>query len=231
MRLTCPSCAATYEVAESAIGPNGRKVRCRACGASWFEAPPATVQPAAPAATAEAPPPLPALAVSAPLGPAPVTGESGDAFAHAPPFTRPGHAWRGPLLLGALVLAVLLLGAATALIAWGPRQVAGALGLAERPVPLGIAITHQPDWRMIAGGSELFAVSGRIWNPTATAQPVPDVKAELKDARGRTVYSWTITRPVAQLGPGASIDFDGAAVDVPRSSQRIAVTFARGSER
>ena len=78
---------------------------------------------------------------------------------------------------------------------------------------------------MIAGGSELFAVSGRIWNPTATEQPVPDIRAELKNEAGKTVYSWTITRPQARLGPGKSIDFDAAAVDVPRSSSKIAVSF------
>ena len=81
---------------------------------------------------------------------------------------------------------------------------------------------------MIAGGSQLFAVSGRIWNPTAVEQPVPDIRAELKNAQGKIVYSWTITRPVPRLAPGASVNFDGAAVDVPPSSSKVNVTFAGG---
>jgi hypothetical protein len=132
---------------------------------------------------------------------------------------------KGPLIALGLVLLALLLGGAISLIAFGPSQVATGLGLSDRRVPLGIAITRQPDWRMIAGGSELFAVSGRIWNPTQTEQAVPDIRAELKDGAGRTVYAWTITRPQARLGPGKSIDFDAAAVDVPRSSSKIAVSF------
>lgn len=220
MRLACPNCAATYDVAESAIGPAGRKVRCRACGTSWFQPPVASIE--APPILEIPPAPAPVASIDPAAGP--------DPFAHAP-FLAARRAWRAPLLLGALVAAVLVLGIAVALVAWGPRQVAGALGLAERPVPLGIAITRQPDWRMIAGGSELFAVSGRIWNPTASSQPVPDIRAELKDARGRTVYNWTITRPVPQLAPGQKVEFDGAAVDVPRSSQRIAISFVRSGER
>jgi hypothetical protein len=108
----------------------------------------------------------------------------------------------------------------------GPQQIASRLGIGGRRVPLGIAITREPDWRMIAGGSQLFAVSGRIWNPTSVEQPVPDIRAELKDAQGHIVYHWTITRPVPRLAPGASVNFDGAAVDVPAASAKVNVTFA-----
>ena len=217
-RITCPNCAAGYDVPEGAIGPNGRKVRCRACGTSWIEEPRPLARPLA-ELLAESPPPPP---------PAP---EPEDVLAHATPFPPRRPLLRGPVLLGLLVFLVLALGVAVALVAWGPRQVAGALGIADKPVPLGISITRPPDWRMIAGGSELFAVSGRIWNPTNTVQPVPDIRAELRDMKGRSVYSWIITRPVARLAPGQSAEFDGAAVDVPRASQRIAVTFATPNSR
>ncbi|MFD2440012.1 zinc-ribbon domain-containing protein [Paracoccus kondratievae] len=38
MRLTCPRCAAQYEIAESAIPPAGREVECSACGHVWRQA-------------------------------------------------------------------------------------------------------------------------------------------------------------------------------------------------
>lgn len=37
MILTCPSCGTQYNVKDGAIPPEGRKVRCAACGDSWHE--------------------------------------------------------------------------------------------------------------------------------------------------------------------------------------------------
>lgn len=39
MRLTCPSCAASYDIKAEALGPAGRTVRCASCGTKWFATP------------------------------------------------------------------------------------------------------------------------------------------------------------------------------------------------
>ncbi|QIE54766.1 hypothetical protein G5B40_04505 [Pikeienuella piscinae] len=53
MRLTCPSCAAEYEIEPGAIGARGRRVRCASCAKEWFqEAPVASVAEAAAAVDA-----------------------------------------------------------------------------------------------------------------------------------------------------------------------------------
>jgi len=214
MQLTCPNCAASYDVPDHAIGPAGRKIRCRACDTSWHQPPLRTETPPAPPAAIVPPPPIAAAPVPASQ---PATAE-----ADTDVVPRPRRRW----LLPALVVLVVALGAAAALVAFGPQQVASQLGLAAGRVPLGIEITRQPDWRQIGGDTQLFAVSGRIWNPTNTEQAVPDIRAELKDRQGRRVYSWTITRPVARLAPGQAATFDGAAVDVPPASANVSVSFA-----
>jgi len=68
MILTCPKCATRYLVDDGEMRPEGRKVKCAACGEEWRvsadgedqSAPVATAPPAAPPAPEE-PPPAPEI--------------------------------------------------------------------------------------------------------------------------------------------------------------------------
>lgn len=65
MRITCPSCAATYEVPDERIGA-GRRLRCARCKHDWFVTPPPPEL-----APAPKPAPAPAPADAAPRAPEP----------------------------------------------------------------------------------------------------------------------------------------------------------------
>jgi predicted Zn finger-like uncharacterized protein len=61
MELACPNCETQFFVADNAIAPNGRKVRCSVCEHVWEAKPAPAAKPAAtPAPAAAAPPAKPA---------------------------------------------------------------------------------------------------------------------------------------------------------------------------
>ena len=62
--------------------------------------------------------------------------------------------------------------------------------------------------------------------PVAKRQRVPDIRAELRDAQGRLVYSWTITPEAPRLPPRGSIDFNSAKLDVPVNSEKLVLSFS-----
>ncbi len=90
MKIACPSCATTYEIAADTLGPAGRSVRCAKCGTSWHcqvpentaqeaaepvpEPPPAELDPDIAAFEAvDEPPEAPAVEIDDPVGPAEAT--------------------------------------------------------------------------------------------------------------------------------------------------------------
>jgi len=162
----------------------------------------------------------------------PVDDDQGDydAFAHRPPFRQrrnPARRWT----LIAVILGVLMIAAAGAISWLGTPGLFAKVGIPIGATESPLRIKDNPiERRELENGSELFAVSGQVINPSADRQRVPDILAELRDAQGRIVFSWTITPPQRTLSPGASIDFNSAKLDVPANSKRLELSFAGDSD-
>lgn len=221
MILTCPACQTRYLIPDGALGASGRQVRCASCKHSWFATPEAAPEPAPEPA---APQPAVETFAGEPVAAAPANWSE---WAQEPPI-KPRRNWPRLLTWAAILFALLALGGVGALVYFGPGDLPQRLGLARTEVPLVIQV-GPPERRTLASGNELLTITGRIVNPTSEAQTVPDIRAELRDAQGRTVYGWTITRPVRELAPGAEAEFDTAAVDVPRGAQALNLSFADGA--
>lgn len=250
MILECSQCHSRYVVPDSAIGPAGRTVRCANCKHSWHQAGTAldlvaraqsasaaaaiAPPPAAPSPAAPSPPPPASPAAPAPSASDATSATSGadyDAFAHHAPFRprrNPARRWT----MAAAAAGIAMLAATGAILYSGAPGIASRLGLSigARETPL--LLSHNPiERRDLASGSELFAISGKVVNPTDTRQPVPDIRAELRDAQGRIVYGWTI-RPEAMVLPAhATVEFNSAKLDVPVNSKDLYLSFSGETAR
>ena len=134
---------------------------------------------------------------------------------------RPPRRW--PLTIFALVVLIAALAAAFwffAPVEW--RRRVGIAGPEETPLLLQVRTS---DRQTLASGNELFAVSGRVINPTDSSQRVPPLHAELRNSAGKLIYSWTIAPPAKSLPPGASASFNSAEVNVPQGADQLTVTL------
>ena len=225
MILECPECRTRYLVPDSAIGPDGRTVRCANCKHSWFQA--AAVLDLVARAEAQAAPPPPAQPER--YVPPPAEDEDYDAFAHRPPFRprrNPAKRWT----IAAIAAGVAMVAVAGAIISFGPGGIGSVIGLslAQDTTPLTL-IDNPIERRSLENGSEMFAISGKVVNPTNERQRVPDIRAELKDAQDRIVYSWTIRPEATTLAPRSSVEFNSAKLDVPVNSKHLVLSFAADS--
>lgn len=206
-------------------------------------APTPTPEPAAPESAppaAASPPPPPVAAAAAPVQPAhryvDPEGERAergeprryDAFAPRPPFRPRRNPVRGWTVAAIAASVAMLIGIA-AILYLGTPGIAARVGLpiGKIETPLLFA-DKQIERRNLSSGNELFAISGKVVNPTGERQRVPDIRVELQDAQERVVYSWTITPSQRELGPSGTILFHSAKLDVPANSKMLELSFVRG---
>ncbi len=224
MILTCPDCATRYFVDETKLGPQGRKVRCAGCGASWraeAEIEPLDLTPAVAAAPAEP-------AMEPPVRPAEALPKSFRAQAEARRRTRQavaaGVVWAGlaacfvVLMLGAVVFRVQVVRV------W-PRT-AGAYAAVRLPVnPLGLSPEGVQASPGLRDGRAMLFVKGVERNVEASARPISALRVSLYDKGGARLASQVVRVEGSALKPGESRAFQAAFTDPPMAGAQVGVDF------
>lgn len=243
-QITCPACAATYEVPASSLGAQGRKVRCAACKTLWLARAAAEAEPASSPAEAAAPEPVetavlpPEASQSEILPPERAEAMPDVAMAEPRPRRRPWHqrvapravapVRRAPLVAGIALVACLglLVGLRKTIVRLLPEtgRAYAAVGL---PVNLtGLELKQVRSGIFSEAGTELLVVQGEIVNVTNVTKTVPRLKFAIRDGKGQEIYSWTAQAETKDLKPGESQTFRRRLASPPLEGAEVLVRFA-----
>jgi predicted Zn finger-like uncharacterized protein len=128
-------------------------------------------------------------------------------------------------LLTIIIIALIVIALAAAIWFLAPPDLKARLGLAsDSASPLALVVTHK-DRQPLESGNELLTITGRVINPTTKEQAVPPLQAQLLDAGGKVVYSWTIDPPARSIPAGGSVGFNSAEVNVPSGGNNVRITL------
>ena len=247
MIIGCPACSTRYLVDEQQLGATGRMVRCGQCGHSWYEAPSADEKPRVVLSGPEAPPPLPgerrglpavsrrrrrggwakSLAMLLLLGLAGAEVTIGilarQQIKEQIPVTLHVFSQLGSLLSSPRQL-FLDHAALQPQQEEQPSQTQSQ-DQNQNPAGGGLQIQQLTPRRAVENGIPILVISGQIVNSSAVEQPVPKMRATLRDPNDNTIASWTFSSDVASLPPGGSVSFETSMAQPSDLAAGVFVTF------
>ena len=225
MILCCPACDVRYAVADGAVPPQGRVVRCAACSHSWRahpgETPALALLDLAPAFSPE-----PAFA-GAPASAAPLP-QRFRAKVQEERATRQavaaGAVWA---IMGAAFLT--LMGGAALFRVQVVRMipsVAGAYAAVHLPVnPTGLMLENVQGGPGLVEGRAVIIVTGVQRNVETDVRAASPLKVQLIDKAGRAVAEQPLEAPGASIAPGETRGFKAVFENPPINAAEFQVDF------
>jgi len=243
MILTCPECSTRYLTKASAIGPNGRTVRCAKCDTTWFVASEADelalqdnqtpVEDIVPVTAGIAAASAPNIsfeqkAASAEVqepGAHAVMRDKVDQERRRRRLTSVGLIWAIPLTL--LFIAAILGYVFRQDIVNGVPQTATLYQSLGVDVTLsGLDIEDPVTRSALVDGKPVLVVNGAIRNITAQAKPVPMVELSLHSKDGEPLVTWLVDVNKEQLAKDERVTFVSEYPNPPVDAVKLRYKFA-----
>lgn len=215
MLIPCPNCSTRYTVADSAMPPQGRKVRCAGCGHVWYQRPIVEEGAAGTPLVNDLP-----QATRRPT-PAPRTVK-------APRSRGSIVAWAAFAVLLVAILAGGYFARTEVVRLWPPAALFyETVGLPVDPPGAGLQLQNVRSEQRPDNGATLLVVEGQIINVSDAVRTVPKVRAVSLGFDRKPVQTWTIDTSSGQLLPGEIATFRSTQRD-PGAVAEVMVTFEGG---
>ena len=250
MILVCPSCSTRYLLSSSAIGADGRDVRCAKCAHQWFQAGDQDMPPPAPLSEEDfeladsveldpaldpppepAPEPLAEEPIPESVKPLPegsnVPAYAADVIAPQSNLQAQMSGYGAALFIFLTLLSAMFVMKEKIVLAWPP--LAMVYELAGMPIEIkgeGLVMeTLSADLMKDEKDQDVLVLSGRVINLTDHSIKVPPMMAVLRSTNGEDGERWLIEAPVDQVEPGASFAFKSDYAGVPKGIGSVNLTF------
>ena len=205
MIVSCPSCATRYVVDPQKIGPNGRRVKCAACGHVWKHFLPASDKSPEPGV------PPPGDAATGTL-PAKVPEKTG-ALPVVKPRRRPALRSWGLLFLAAAAAFVLAAGFRESIVAAvpGAQRLYEFVGWDREPWRKHFELRDFEHYRR----ADALSLQGEVTNSARTPVDAPWLTALFLDSSGDVIGLWHFPPPKQRMFPGETVRYSTRAAEPP----------------
>jgi len=219
MIVSCPSCATRYLIDPTALGGEGRTVRCAKCSHTWREQPPAD---------------MPKRVDILPPDDVPRPIPFGSNLPAVVVKRRRANR-RGWLAVVAALLIIIIAGvlARGAIVdVWPPAEkLYSAIGLGEDEVDTsGLKFENVVREQLVEGGVPILVIRGEIYNGAEEARAIPPIRIGLMDATNVELHYWTFASEQSELGADNWTEFETRLIDPPESAVSLRISFAGDEE-
>jgi len=215
MIVSCPSCATRYLIDPTALGGEGRTVRCAKCSHTWHEQPPADM-----------PKRVDILPPDEEPRPIPFGSNLPAIVARRRRANRLG--W---LAVAAAVIIIIvggILARGPIVDAWPPAgKLYAAVGLGETEIDTtDLEIRNVGQSQVVEGGVPILVVRGRIYNLAGNERDIPPVRIALLDAANIELRHWTFAAEQIELPGQAFTQFETRLISPPKGAVSLRIGFA-----